>query len=75
MYRCSVVSITKQEKIEDIALCRRRFMGAYFIIAFAIMMEAVRISETSVHFKEITRGCIPEGCHRNTCHRDVLKSA
>jgi hypothetical protein len=30
----------------------------------ALMMEAVRTSETSVNFYETTRRNIPEGCHR-----------
>jgi hypothetical protein len=29
----------------------------------ALMMEAVRTSETSIYFNETTRRYIPEGCH------------
>jgi hypothetical protein len=31
--------------------------------AIALMMEAVRISETSVHYHETTLRYIPESCH------------
>jgi hypothetical protein len=35
---------------------------ASIIRAIALMMEAVRTSETSVNFYETTRRGIPEGC-------------
>jgi hypothetical protein len=38
-----------------------------------LVMEAVRISETSVYFKETTRRCIPESC-LHTHRRENLKS-
>jgi hypothetical protein len=38
------------------------------------MMEAVRISETSVYFNEPTRHCIPESCSLHTRRRENLKS-
>jgi hypothetical protein len=41
---------------------------------FAMMMKAVRTSETSVHFKETTRCYIPEDCHLHTSHRENLQS-
>jgi hypothetical protein len=37
------------------------------------MMEAVRISETSVYFYGVTRRYIPEGCHLHTSCRENLK--
>jgi len=37
-------------------------------------MEAVRTSETSVHFNVTTRRYNPEDCKLNTSHRDNLKS-
>jgi hypothetical protein len=37
----------------------------------ALMMEAVRTSETSAYFYETTR---PEECHDHTRHRENLKS-
>jgi cell division protein FtsL len=40
----------------------------------ALMMEAVRTSETSVYFKHTTRRYISEGYHLHTSHRDNLKS-
>jgi hypothetical protein len=45
------------------------------IIRFiALMMEAVRISETSVYFNETTRRYVPEGYNLHTRRRDNLKS-
>jgi hypothetical protein len=38
------------------------------------MMEAVRNSETSLHFNDTTRRSIPEGCHLHTRRRENLKS-
>jgi hypothetical protein len=38
------------------------------------MMEAVRTSETSVHFKVTTRRYIPEGSKLHTRHRENVKS-
>jgi hypothetical protein len=43
-------------------------------ILIALMMEAVRTSETPVYFKETTRRCISEGCHLHTSRRENLKS-
>jgi hypothetical protein len=47
-----------------------RFRGTYCLhhqvdsVSFiALMMEAVRISKTSVYFNETTQRHIPEGCH------------
>jgi hypothetical protein len=40
----------------------------------ALMMEAVRTSETSVYFNETTQHCIPEGCHLHTRRGENLKS-
>jgi hypothetical protein len=39
----------------------------------ALMMEAVRTSETSV-YNETTRRYIPESCHLHTRHGENLKS-
>jgi hypothetical protein len=41
----------------------------------AVMMEAVRTSETSVYFiNKTTRRYIPEGCHLHTRRRENQKS-
>jgi hypothetical protein len=40
----------------------------------ALMMEAVRISETSVSFYETTRMNIPEGCRVHIRRHENLKS-
>jgi hypothetical protein len=63
----------------DIVRCRlvevdRRFTGAYCLHNQALMTEAVRISETSVNFYEITRRKIPEGCHLHTRRGEKLRS-
>jgi hypothetical protein len=44
------------------------------IIRPALMMEAVRTSETSVNFYETTRGNIPEDSNRHTRRHENLKS-
>jgi hypothetical protein len=41
---------------------------------YALIMEAVRTSETSVYFNETTRLFIPEGCHLHTRRLENLKS-
>jgi hypothetical protein len=46
----------------SVAEVDRRFRDTYASIIRA-MMEAVRISETSVYFSENTRHCITEGCN------------
>jgi hypothetical protein len=38
----------------------------------ALMMDAVRTSETSVYFNETTRRYIPEGCHLQTRRRENM---
>jgi hypothetical protein len=43
-------------------------------ITIALMMEAVRTSESSVNFYETTRRHVPEGYHLYACHRENLKS-
>jgi hypothetical protein len=40
----------------------------------ALMVEAVRTSETSVYIHETVRHYIPEICHFHTCSRKNLKS-
>jgi hypothetical protein len=50
------------------------FGGASIIKDIALMMEAVRTLETSVHFNETTRRYNPEGCNFYTCHHENLKS-
>jgi hypothetical protein len=40
----------------------------------ALMMEAVRISETSVYFNETIRRCSPEDSKLHTRHHENLKS-
>jgi hypothetical protein len=40
----------------------------------ALMLEAVRTTETSVNVSETTRRHIPEVCHLHTCRRENLKS-
>jgi hypothetical protein len=61
--------------LRDIAPCShvktyRRFVDAYclhhqgdFTSVIALMMEAVRASETSIYFYDTARRHIPEGCH------------
>jgi hypothetical protein len=40
-----------------------------------LMVEAVSISVTLVHFNESTQHYIPEGCHLHTCCRENLRSS
>jgi hypothetical protein len=40
----------------------------------ALMMEALRTSESSFYFNETTRRHIPEGCHLHTRRCEILKS-
>jgi hypothetical protein len=49
----------------------RRFRGAYYE---ALIIEAVRTSETSVCFNKTTLRYIPEGCRLHTRRRENLKS-
>jgi hypothetical protein len=53
-------------------------MTAFWDIAprslIALMMEAVRTSETSVNFYETTRRNIQEGFHLHTRRRQKIKS-
>jgi hypothetical protein len=81
--------VLKMTAFWDVATCSlteldRHSRGAYCLYHqtdyMALMMEAVRTSETSVYFYEITRHCIPEGCHLHThrhenfkCHSERLK--
>jgi hypothetical protein len=69
----------------DIAPCSlvegdRRFRSVYCLHhqgdewLNALMMEAVRTSETSVNFYQTTRRDVPEGCHLHTHRRENLKS-
>jgi hypothetical protein len=51
----------------------RRFRGKYLIIR-ALMIEAVRTSETSVYFHDTTRRSIQEGCHLHNRRREKLKN-
>jgi hypothetical protein len=39
----------------------------------ALMMEAVRTSETSVYFNDITRRYVAESCHLHTRRRENMK--
>jgi hypothetical protein len=57
----------------------RRFRGLYCLhhqgdYFIRLLMEAVRISETSVYYNETARRYIPEGCNLHTRHRENLKS-
>jgi hypothetical protein len=54
----------------------RRFRGAYYLHSQinALMMEAVRTSETSVNFCETTQRNNSEGYHIHTRRRENLKS-
>jgi hypothetical protein len=52
----------------------RRFGGEYCFRYQDLMMEAVRISETSVYFHETCLFHIAEGCHLKTHRRENLKS-
>jgi hypothetical protein len=60
----------------SLAKVDRRFRGAYCLIRaialIALMVKAVRTSETSVIFCDTTRPFIPEGCHLHTRHRENL---
>jgi hypothetical protein len=49
-------------------------MGFRVFWGVALMMKAVRISETSVNFNLTTRRYIPEDFKLHTCHRENLKS-
>jgi hypothetical protein len=55
-------------------------MGTYCLhyqgdeLLIALMMEAVRTSETSVYYSEITRRNIPEGSNLHIRLRENLKS-
>jgi hypothetical protein len=51
------------------------FRGAYCLHhQGALMMEAVRTSETSVNFNWTTQRYIPKDCKLHTCRRENLKS-
>jgi hypothetical protein len=55
----------------------RRFRGSYCHqenVFIALMMEAVRTSETSVNFNVTTRRNIPEESKRHARRRENLKS-
>jgi hypothetical protein len=54
----------------DVAPCNHVEVGRSFI---ALMMEAVRVSETSVHFNGSTRRYIPEDSKLYTRHHENLK--
>jgi hypothetical protein len=49
-------------------------MTAFWDKFIALMMEAVRTSETSVYFNNTTRHYIPEDCNLNTLRREENKS-
>jgi hypothetical protein len=61
-YREQVFSITYIQKVRTASVIR------------AMMMEAVRTSETSVHFNVTTRRYIPEDSKLHTRRRENLKS-
>jgi hypothetical protein len=44
---------------------------ASIIATIAVMMEAVRTSETAVHFDETTRRYTPEACNLHTRHLET----
>jgi hypothetical protein len=50
------------------------FLGYALNAINALMMEAVRTSETSVCFNKTTRRYIPESCHLHSCRREKVKS-
>jgi hypothetical protein len=56
----------------DIASCSLVEVDRHF--RRALMMEAVRTSETSVYFNKTTWCYIPEVCHLHSCHGENLKS-
>jgi hypothetical protein len=43
-------------------------------IIIALLMKAVRTSETSVYYNETTRRYIPEDSNLHTCRREYLNS-
>jgi hypothetical protein len=55
----------------DSYISSKPFARVLFIV---LMMEAVRISETSVYSHEITRRYIQESCHLHTRRSENLKS-
>jgi hypothetical protein len=57
----------------DIAPCSRRFRDESIIRAIVLMMEAVRISETSINFYETVLCDLPKGCHLHTRCSENLK--
>jgi hypothetical protein len=44
------------------------------IMIIDLMMEAIRISETSVYFYETKRRHVPDGCHVQVRRRENLNS-
>jgi hypothetical protein len=49
-------------------------LGVFWDVAVVLMMEAVRISATSVHFNATTRRYIPEDSKLHTRRRENLQS-
>jgi len=56
----------------DVASCCLLVVNRRFIV-IALMMEALRTSETSAYYRETTRHYIPEGCLPHTHRRENLK--
>jgi hypothetical protein len=61
---CSLVEMTDVLKVRTASIIR----------AIALMMEAVRTSETSVNFYQTARRNIPQGSYLHTRRRDNRKS-
>jgi hypothetical protein len=62
---CSVV---------EVDTCVSKVRTAFIILIIALMMGAVRTSETPVCSNEATRRYIPEGSHVHTRRRENMKS-
>jgi hypothetical protein len=52
---CSLVEVDDVSEVRTVSIIRARLI--------ALMMEAVRISETSVYFHETSRRYIADSCH------------
>jgi hypothetical protein len=65
LFPCPFLTVAVWSCISSIPFARGLFI--------AVMMEAVRISETLVYPNEATQRDVTEGCLCHTCRRDNLK--
>jgi hypothetical protein len=63
MFQIQFVDLNDMTALWDMVLCSLVEVNRRFI---NLMMEAVRTSETLVHFYDTTQRHIPEGCHLHT---------